>query len=121
MLTSAPNLWLNRLRWSSRDSGFPVVMVNPTAPVGDHDFKPTPTGRIIVEFLLGKMPAFLDTGLNVVDAEDVAEGHLLAFERGLNGERYILGCQNMTLKSIFAASCQLSAESPRRLCAFLMR
>jgi dihydroflavonol-4-reductase len=82
-------------------SGFPVVIVNPTAPVGDHDVKPTPTGKTIVDFLRGKMPAFLDTGLNVVDAENVALGHLLAFERGRNGERYILGCQNMTLRTIF--------------------
>lgn len=81
-------------------SGFPVVIVNPTAPVGDHDWKPTPTGKIIVDFLTGKMPAFVDTGLNVVDASDVAEGHLLALERGKPGARYILGCQNMTLRGI---------------------
>lgn len=82
-------------------SGFPVVIVNPTAPVGDHDFKPTPTGRTIVEFLRGAMPAYVDTGLNLVDASDVAEGHLLACERGRTGERYILGCQNLTLREIF--------------------
>ena len=82
-------------------AGFPVVIVNPTAPVGDHDSKPTPTGKIIVDFLKGSMPAFLDTGLNVVDASDVAEGHWLAFERGGIGERYILGRQNMTLQDIF--------------------
>jgi dihydroflavonol-4-reductase len=81
-------------------SGFPVIVVNPTAPVGDHDFKPTPTGKIIVDFLGGRMPAFVDTGLNVVDAGDIAEGHLLAFERGRPGERYILGCENMTLQAI---------------------
>lgn len=81
-------------------AGFPVVIVNPTAPVGDHDFKPTPTGRIILDFLRGKMPAFVDTGLNVVDVEDTAEGHLLACERGRAGERYILGCRNMTLHQI---------------------
>ncbi len=82
-------------------AGFPVVIVNPTAPVGDHDFKPTPTGKIIVDFVSGKMPAYLDTGLNVVDVEDVAEGHLLACERGTAGERYILGAENMTLQQIF--------------------
>ena len=60
-------------------AGLPVVIVNPTAPVGDHDFKPTPTGKIIVDFLRGAMPAFVDTGLNVVDAEDTAEGHILRF------------------------------------------
>jgi dihydroflavonol-4-reductase len=82
-------------------SGFPVVVVNPTAPVGDHDFKPTPTGKILVDFVRGKMPAFLDTGLNVVDVADVAEGHLAACERGRVGERYILGAENLTLQQIF--------------------
>jgi dihydroflavonol-4-reductase len=81
--------------------GLPVVLVNPTAPVGDHDFKPTPTGRIIVDFLRGKMPAYVDTGLNVVEARDTAEGHLLACERGRAGERYILGSENLTLQEIF--------------------
>ncbi len=71
--------------------GLPVVIVNPTAPVGDHDVKPTPTGKIVVDFLNGDMPAFIDTGLNVVDVRDTAEGHLLACERGRPGERYILG------------------------------
>jgi dihydroflavonol-4-reductase len=81
--------------------GFPVVIVNPTAPVGDHDFKPTPTGKILVDFVRGAMPAFLDTGLNVVDVKDVAAGHLAACERGRVGERYILGAENLTLESIF--------------------
>jgi dihydroflavonol-4-reductase len=81
--------------------GFPVVIVNPTAPIGDHDFKPTPTGKIIVDYLKGAMPAFLDTGLNLVDVRDVAEGHLLACEKGRPGQRYILGCSNMTLQQIF--------------------
>ena len=81
-------------------SGFPVIIVNPTAPVGDHDFKPTPTGKIILDFLRGQMPAFIDTGLNVVDADDTAEGHCLAFEKGTPGERYILGSENMTLQEI---------------------
>jgi dihydroflavonol-4-reductase len=83
--------------------GFPVVIVNPTAPVGDHDFKPTPTGKIIVDFVRGAMPGFVDTGLNVVDVRDVAEGHLLALERGRPGERYILGSENLTLQQIFAS------------------
>lgn len=96
------------------NSGFPVVVVNPTAPVGDHDFKPTPTGKIIVDFMRGNMPAFLDTGLNIVDAEDVAEGHLLAFERGRVGERYILGAQNMTLQGIFEHLARISGmRAPR--------
>jgi dihydroflavonol-4-reductase len=80
--------------------GFPVVIVNPTAPIGDHDFKPTPTGKIVLDFITGKMPAYIDTGLNLVDARDVAMGHVLAAERGRVGERYILGCENLTLKEI---------------------
>lgn len=81
--------------------GLPVVIVNPTAPVGDHDFKPTPTGQTIVDFLRGAMPAYLDTGLNIVDVRDVARGHLLACEKGRPGERYILGSENLTLQQIF--------------------
>jgi dihydroflavonol-4-reductase len=71
--------------------GFPVVIVNPTAPVGDHDVKPTPTGKVVLDFLNGDMPAFIDTGLNIVDVRDTALGHLLACEGGRAGERYILG------------------------------
>jgi len=78
-------------------NGLPVVIVNPTAPVGDHDFKPTPTGKIILDFLKGAMPAFVDTGLNFVDVSDTADGHILALERGRSGERYILGSENLTL------------------------
>ncbi|HJT87271.1 MAG TPA: hopanoid-associated sugar epimerase [Bryobacteraceae bacterium] len=81
-------------------TGLPVVIVNPTAPVGDHDVKPTPTGQTVLDFLNGKIPAFIDTGLNIVDARDVAEGHLLACERGRAGERYILGSENLTLAGI---------------------
>ncbi len=81
--------------------GVPVVIVNPTAPVGDHDFKPTPTGKMLVDFVRGAMPAFLDTGLNVVDVRDVAAGHIAACDRGRVGERYILGAENLTLQSIF--------------------
>jgi dihydroflavonol-4-reductase len=77
-----------------------LVVVNPTAPVGDHDFKPTPTGKILVDYLRGKMPAFVDTGLNLVDVGDVAQGHLLAAGKGRRGERYILGCENLTLARI---------------------
>jgi dihydroflavonol-4-reductase len=83
-------------------AGLPVVIVNPTAPIGDHDWKPTPTGKIIVDFLRDKLPAFVDTGLNLVDARDTALGHLLAAERGRPGERYILGCENLTLEQILA-------------------
>ena len=80
--------------------GLPVVVVNPTAPIGDHDVKPTPTGKIVVDFLNGAMPAFIDTGLNVVDVRDTAEGHWLACQRGRVGERYILGSENLTLAQI---------------------
>jgi dihydroflavonol-4-reductase len=78
--------------------GQDVVIVNPSTPVGPWDAKPTPTGEIIVRFCTGGMPAYVDTGMNVVDVRDVAEGHILAFERGRTGERYILGNENMTLR-----------------------
>jgi dihydroflavonol-4-reductase len=81
-------------------TGLPVIIVNPTAPVGDHDWKPTPTGKIILDFLRNKLPAFVDTGLNLVDARDTAVGHLLAAEHGRPGERYILGSENLTLEQI---------------------
>jgi len=77
-----------------------VVTVNPTTPVGDHDIKPTPTGRIVVDFLKKKFPAYVDTGLNLVDVDECARGHLEAFEKGKSGERYILGGENLTLKQI---------------------
>jgi dihydroflavonol-4-reductase len=80
--------------------GLPLVIVNPTAPIGDRDVKPTPTGKIVLDFLNGEMPAFIETGLNVVDVRDTAEGHLLACERGRVGERYILGSENLTLAQI---------------------
>jgi dihydroflavonol-4-reductase len=95
--------------------GFPVVIVNPTAPIGDHDFKPTPTGKIVVDFVRGKMPAYLDTGLNVVDVQDVAQGHLLACEKGTAGERYILGAENMTLQQIFEALAAIVGRKPPSL------
>lgn len=79
--------------------GVPVVIVNPSTPIGPNDIKPTDTGRIITRFLNGEMPAYLDTGLNFVDVDDVAEGHLLAAERGEVGRRYILGNRNMTLRA----------------------
>jgi dihydroflavonol-4-reductase len=82
-------------------AGCPVVIVNPTTPVGDHDFKPTPTGKIILDYISGRMPAFLDTGLNFVDVADTARGHLQALETGRIGERYILGCENLTLRQLF--------------------
>lgn len=80
--------------------GQPVVIVNPTTPVGPGDWKPTPTGRVILDFLNGKMPAYVDTGLNFVAVEDVARGHWLAAQNGKIGERYILGDRNLTLKQL---------------------
>lgn len=91
--------------------GFPVIVVNPTTPVGDHDFKPTPTGKMIVDFLRGALPAFVDTGLNIVDVADVARGHLLAAEYGKVGQRYILGGENLTLQQILA---QVAAATGRK-------
>ncbi|MFH1024810.1 MAG: hopanoid-associated sugar epimerase [Planctomycetota bacterium] len=81
-------------------NGLPVVVVNPSAPIGPWDVKPTPTGRIIVDFLNGKMPAYLDTGLNLIHVRDVARGHILALRKGKPGERYVLANTNMTLKTI---------------------
>jgi dihydroflavonol-4-reductase len=81
-------------------AGQDVVMVNPTTPIGERDIKPTPTGRIVVDFLKRKFPAYVDTGLNLVDVNDCAEGHLLAMEKAVPGERYILGGENLTLKRI---------------------
>lgn len=93
--------WLaEQVALEKASAGVPVVIVNPTAPMGDHDWKPTPTGKIVLDFLSGNMPGFVDTGLNVVDAADTAEGHVLAAERGKPGERYILGSENLTLEQI---------------------
>ncbi len=82
------------------EAGLPVVIVNPTTPVGPGDWKPTPTGKIIVDFLNGRMPGYVDTGLNFVPVEDCARGHLLAAQHGRIGERYILGARNLTLKEM---------------------
>jgi len=95
--------------------GLPVVIVNPSTPVGPGDHKPTPTGKIIVDYLNGKMPAYLNTGLNLVDVEDVARGHLLALEYGRVGEKYILGNQNLTLAEIFQMLENISGKPAPRL------
>src|SRR5439155_9527237 len=85
-------------RWDQR--GLPIVTVSPSTPVGELDRRPTPTGQIIVDFLNGRMPAYVDTGLNLIDVRDVAAGHVLAAQKGRPGHRYILGHQNTTLKEL---------------------
>lgn len=85
---------------AAADRGLDVVIVNPSTPIGPYDIKPTPTGDMIVRFLEGRMPFYVDTGLNIVDVRDVARGHLLAWQHGKTGERYILGHRNMTFKAL---------------------
>jgi dihydroflavonol-4-reductase len=102
-------------RGLARERGLPVVIVNPSTPVGPGDIKPTPTGRLIVEAARGQMPAFVDTGLNIVHVDDVAEGHLAAAENGRIGERYILGGENMALAEILAGVAQAAGRRPPRL------
>ena len=88
--------------------GLPVVIVNPSAPVGEGDVKPTPTGQVIVDFMKGRMPAYIETGMNIIDVDDVATGHLLAMEKGRQGERYILGSKNLLLREVFEILSQLT-------------
>ena len=95
--------------------GVPVVIVNPAAPVGPRDIKPTPTGRIVLDAALGRMPAYVDTGLNVVHVDDVASGHVLAFHHGRVGERYILGGENLPLREILLEVTRLAGRSPPRV------
>jgi len=103
-----------RLAIEAGRSGLDVVVVNPSTPVGERDIKPTPTGRIVVDFLRKKFPAYLDTGLNLVDARECALGHLAAFEKGRSGERYILGGENLTLKQILDKLAEITGlPSPR--------
>ncbi len=94
--------------------GWPIVTVNPTAPIGERDIKPTPTGRIVLDLLNGAMPAYINTGINVVDVEDVARGHLLAFEKGKAGQNYILGNKNMSLSQILELVARLAQKKPPR-------
>ena len=95
--------------------GLPVVIVNPSTPVGPRDIKPTPTGQVIVDFLNRRMPAYIDTGLNFIDVNDVARGHLLAAERGRVGERYILGRSNLTLQKLFTILGRIAHLPPPRI------
>jgi len=96
-------------------AGAPVVIVSPSTPVGPGDVKPTPTGQLVLDAAAGRMPAYVDTGLNIVHVDDVATGHLLAYERGRPGERYILGGQDMTLREILAQIATLVGRSPPRI------
>lgn len=98
-----------------RNQGAPAVIVNPSTPMGPRDVKPTPTGRIVVDAASGKMPAFVDTGLNVVHVDDVADGHLQALEHGRVGRRYILGGDNMTLQQILTEVCAMVGRRPPRI------
>jgi dihydroflavonol-4-reductase len=99
--------------WAAR--GLPVVIVNPSTPVGERDVRPTPTGQMIVDFLAGRIPAYVDTGLNLVDVRDVAAGHLLAKEKGRVGEKYILGNRNMTLREILETLARLTGRAAPRV------
>jgi dihydroflavonol-4-reductase len=96
--------------------GLPAIIVNPSTPVGPGDLRPTPTGRLIVEAASGRIPAFVDTGLNIVHVDDVAAGHLAALHKGRIGERYILGGQNMTLAELLARIAQLNGRAAPQLC-----
>ena len=95
--------------------GMSVVIVNPSTPVGPGDIKPTPTGQLVLDAASGRMPAYVDTGLNIVHVDDVAAGHLLAFERGKTGERYILGGEDMTLRMILEQITRLVGRKPPRI------
>lgn len=96
------------------ENGLPAVIVNPSTPIGPRDIKPTPTGRIIVEAASGRVPAFVDTGLNLVHVEDVARGHLLALQQGCVGESYILGGQNVTLRDMLRTIAEICGGRPPR-------
>jgi dihydroflavonol-4-reductase len=95
--------------------GVPVVIVNPSTPVGPGDVKPTPTGQVILDAAAGRMPAYVDTGLNIVHVDDVASGHLLAFQRGRPGERYILGGEDLSLREILNEVARIAGRKPPRV------
>jgi len=99
--------------WAAR--GAPIVIVNPSTPVGERDIKPTATGRLVLDFLRGRIPAYVDTGLNLVDVHDVATGQIAAMERGRVGERYILGNRDMTLKEILGTLASISGRPAPRV------
>jgi len=97
------------------EQGLPAVIVNPAGPVGPRDIKPTPTGQMVLDTMRGRMPGYMDTGLNIVHVDDVAEGHLLAFTHGKIGERYILGGENLPLLDILTQVATLSGRKPPRI------
>ena len=97
------------------DRGLPVVVVSPSTPIGERDAKPTPTGKLVVDFLNGRLPAYVDTGLNLVDVRDVALGHLLAAERGRPGENYILGSVNLTLRQVLELLSRMTGRHAPRI------
>lgn len=104
-----------RVALEAAGQGVPVVIVNPAAPVGPRDLKPTPTGQMVLDAALGRTPAYVDTGLNIVHVDDVAAGHVLAFHRGRPGERYILGGENLPLREILVAITRLAGRAPPRI------
>ncbi len=97
------------------ENQLPAIIVNPSTPLGPRDIRPTPTGGVVVDTLNNRMPAYVDTGLNITHVDDVAEGHLLAFEKGKIGERYILGGENLSLQAILGIICDLSGKIPPRI------
>ena len=104
-----------RVALEAAGQGAPVVIVNPAAPVGPRDVKPTPTGQIVLDAARGRTPAYIDTGLNIVHVDDVAAGHVLAFHRGRPGERYILGGENLPLREILVEITRLAGRAPPRI------
>jgi len=104
-----------KVRQMVAERGLPAVIVNPSTPIGPNDIKPTPTGKIIVDAASGRMPAYVDTGLNFAHVDDVARGHLLAFEKGQPGERYILGGENLSLRDFLGRLARLSGRRAPRI------
>jgi dihydroflavonol-4-reductase len=103
------------MRRMAREEGLPIIIVNPSTPIGPRDVRPTPTGRIVVEAAAGRIPVFVDTGLNVVHVDDVAAGHILAHERGKPGERYVLGGDNLRLEQILVTIARCVGRKPPRI------
>lgn len=103
------------IRKLCEEQNLPVVTVNPSTPVGPRDIKPTPTGQMVVDAAAGRMPAYVDTGLNIAHVDDVAEGHLLAFEKGATGRRYVLGGQNLSLREIFDRISGITGRKPPKI------